>query len=132
MLRDEEKLRSIRPAIPVSGQTLHSGAEEFQNDVLRPILKLQHDLLIALLAHQTHFKICLQRHLIREEFQTEIKVFINNQAQLKNQIIGLVLGMLTLEEFEKYYQDHQEYNKRIIQMAMQRALDHYFKKEDAQ
>lgn len=131
MSRDEEKLKSLRPVIPASGNTLHSDIETFQNDVLRPILKFQNDILLSLLQNQAHFHVCLQRHLVREEFQTEIKVFINNQAQVKNQIIGLALGMLTSEEFEVYSANHQEFNKRIIQMAIQRATDFYFKKENS-
>jgi hypothetical protein len=126
MIRDEDKLKSLRPSIPASGQKLFSSAEEFQNDVLRPILKFQHDILIRLLQNQAHFQTCLKRHQIKEEFQTEIKVFINNQAQVKNQIIGFVLGLLTESELETYIENHQEYNKRIIQMAIQRATDHHF------
>ena len=40
--------KSIRPILPnIASQTYKSQGEAFQNITLRPILKMQHDLLIA-------------------------------------------------------------------------------------
>ena len=50
-MRDEQKLLQLRPELQLP--TLQSGVEEqFQNQTLRPILKMQHPLLASLMLTQ--------------------------------------------------------------------------------
>ena len=50
-MRDDQQLIQLRPALSLS--TEQSGAiEQFQNQTLRPILKLQHDLLVQMFLSQ--------------------------------------------------------------------------------
>ncbi len=49
---------------------------------------------------------------------------INDQLlknlQLKNLVLGIIIGHLNEIEIEQYFKNNKEYNKRIIQMSIQR------------
>ncbi|WP_312344644.1 glyoxalase [Chryseobacterium binzhouense] len=96
-------------------------AEElFQNTVLRPIIKLQNDILL------THFFHYLKNTKINwESFSSEKRnTFIENSFQkdniLKNTYIGMVIGMMNVEELQIYYTENKMFNKRIINMITER------------
>ena len=45
------------------------------------------------------------------------------EVRMQNQLIGLVIALMTATEFEVYSQAAKEYNKRIITMQIKRYLD---------
>jgi len=99
--------------------------ERFQNKTLRPVLKLQHNIFVLLFnteseKHKTNMKLLS----ILEQ-----KIFIKNLIQknlvLKNQFLGIVIGMFTQGELEIYLKNTAEHNKRIINMIVQRIESIY-------
>jgi len=90
------ELLSIRPKIDVDSPTKQSPAEVFQNNTLRPILKYQHVITLRLL--------------------------MNNKG-FRSQILGCIIGMMTIEEYDQYQSNAREYTKRIINMQIQRYAD---------
>ncbi len=100
-----------------------SALEQFQNSVLRPVIKLQHSLIIALFnKYLTHANFNTQS-LNNEQIKEFIRTSISKNQHLKNQYIGLISGMFTKDEFEHYLSNSSEYGKRIIQMIIQRLQD---------
>jgi hypothetical protein len=100
-----------------------SDVEYFQNTTLRPIIKLQHSLLIAfykeyLISRKTDFKNLSKEQAI---------LFINNSLakdnRLKNRVLGLIMGLFTVEEFHVYTKKSAEINKRIFGIIKQRFSD---------
>ena len=67
--------------------------EKFQNEVLRPIIKMQHNLLIA---------------------------SFNNY---KNINLGFIIGHFSMDEFSFYSLNTSEMNRRILQIISQRIKD---------
>ena len=125
MNRSEELLK-LRPKIKRIKLDLNTlSVEQFQNDTLRPILKIQHDLLLAL------FHTSLNKHKIQfDELTTEKKEeklneLFQKNLNFKNQSLGAVLGLLTAEEFTAYQKDPSVYNRRIITMLKQRVMSTY-------
>lgn len=95
-------------------------AEIFQNQTLRPVLKLQNDLYLSLfinyaLRQKADFPI-----LSAFKKQTFIEQSLQKDAVLKNTFIGMTIGMFTLEELEVYQSDSKVFNKRIITMLIER------------
>ena len=45
------------------------------------------------------------------------------EVRMQNQLVGLVIALMTTTEFEVYSQAAKEYNKRIITMQIKRYLD---------
>ncbi len=125
MNRSEELLK-LRPKIKRIKHDLNTlSVEQFQNDTLRPILKIQHDLLLALFhtslnKHKTQFD-----ELTTEKKEEKLNELFQKNLSFKNQSLGAVLGLLTAEEFTAYQKDPSVYNRRIITMLKQRVMSTY-------
>ena len=110
----------LRPIIKTKEFEKSTDEEKFQTLTLRPILKLQNDLLLGLFKnHITESKIMYY------SLSPENKVlFIENSLQknivLKNKLIGVTLGMLTMEELAVYSANTNLYNKRIMSLLIER------------
>ncbi|MDG1276483.1 MAG: hypothetical protein P8O16_04330 [Algoriphagus sp.] len=110
----------LRPIIKTKEFEKSTDEEKFQTLTLRPILKLQNDLLLGLFKnHITESKIMYY------SLSPENKVlFIENSLQknivLKNKLIGVTLGMLTIEELAVYSANTNLYNKRIMSLLIER------------
>lgn len=110
--------KEIRPII--DSEPSQNQEEHFQNETIRPILKLQHELLVLLFE-----KYLLKR---KQSFEgksaSEISKYINaslkNDHQLKSLLLGFVIGLFTYEELKLYYGSETSLNKRIIAMIIQR------------
>ena len=122
MNRTEELLK-LRPKIKTIKQDLKTTSEEqFQNDTLRPILKFQHEILLAL------FHACLLKNKSRfddlslEEKEAKINMLFQKDLSFKNQSLGAVIGMLSVSEYTVYTEHASAYNRRIITMLKQRIM----------
>ena len=125
MTRTEELLK-LRPNIKTIQQDLNtSSMEQFQNKTLRPILKFQHDILLVL------FHACLAENksaftgLTTEEKEEKVNQLFQKNLRFKNQSIGAIVGMLTVEEYTIYAEDTSSLNRRIITMLKQRIMSTY-------
>ncbi len=97
-----------------------SDEEIFQNKTLRPILKLQNELI--LLAFQSYLdqnKILFTSFSLDKKMKT-IESILLKDAQFRNLLKGFVLGLFTLEEYSIYSKNKSELNKRIRTMLIER------------
>ena len=119
-----QKLIQIRPLIP-SAKILPdmSPEERFQNETLRPIIKLQNDLLLASFQNyivktkNTFYELKLEKRMdyITNAIQKDIK--------FRNSLKGMVIGQFTLEEYDTYIQNSSALNKRMMNMVIKRLQD---------
>lgn len=120
------KKKDLRPVIPSAKiNNTMTAEEQFQNRVLRPIIKLQHECIIGL----------FDQHLQKAEVDittfdklkksTYLKSCTSRNQPLRNQYIGMIIGLLTEEEFAVYLRNMGEYSRRIMQMISQRIQDTY-------
>lgn len=118
--------KDLRPTIEFDEEGLAKTKEEaFQNDVLRPVIKLQHDLLIQLFKSKVKaINIQLER-MNSVEKQQWIQNYIQKEIGLRNLIIGLVVGLFELEELEIYLDHSSNLNKRIIQIVTKRIVGEF-------
>lgn len=110
----------LRPIIETKEFENSTVEERFQTQTLRPVLKLQNELLLGL----------FKNHIIESKntfyaLNPEKKdLFIENSLQknlvLKNKLLGLTIGMFTIEELEVYSTQTNLYNKRIISLIVER------------
>jgi len=97
-----------------------SSEEVFQNTTLRPILKLQNELII--LVFQNYIK---KNNIPFNDFSAEkkmssIEAIISKDIQLQNTLKGVVVGLFTSEEYGFYSNAIATYNKRIKAMLIER------------
>jgi hypothetical protein len=120
--RDDKALVEIRPNVILESFNSDRENERFQNETLRPILKLQHNLLVDFILNQPKFDSVLKHKEVRKVFEDKLKDFIN-QAYLKGQLIGMITGHFTSFELKFYLTQSKDINKRISQMLLQRFTD---------
>lgn len=114
----------LRPTLDISFLAESTEVENFQNQTLRPILKLQNDL------YETLFESYATRQ--KSDYETlsgaKKRTFIEQSLQkdmvLKNTFIGVTIGLFTLEELAVYATQTKDYNRRIITMLIERLKSH--------
>lgn len=121
----DKKERPKLPAAITIG--ISNSAEDFQNKVLRPIIKMQSELLLA----HVHSKFPVLNinfqslDLLKQKAVLE-KLFSKDQA-FKREIIGMVIGHFSLAEYHSYQEISKELNRRITQIVHNRCLDFLLK-----
>ncbi len=114
-------LLDIRPALPqaaVQADTLP--AEAFQNSVLRPILKLQHPLLMRIMAHYLRQKKLDIATLSTVRQHELIAHLLHTDQRLIHLVTGLVVGLMTEDEYATFLLYEKELLKRIRSLSIQR------------
>jgi len=113
--------QSLRLQLDIKDQKQgKSFEEEFQNEILRPILKLQHDLILAFFhRHVTKRKVQFTGLSQIQKNEYTLQLFKKDQSFIV-ELRGLILGLLDLEEYEKYQTKASDLNKRISSMALKR------------
>ncbi len=110
----------IRETLEIPVLEASNAEEYFQNQTLRPILKLQND--IYLLLFSTYA--LRQNKDFASLSASKKRLFVEQSLQkdgvLKNTFIGITIGMFTAEELETYILDSKGYNKRIAAMVIER------------
>jgi len=116
--------KDIRPIILQAGiNEGTSKAEEFQNIVLRPILKMQNELFLAVVnSHLDKKRISLHGMPMLKKEQTLRKTLTSDNL-LKNELRGMVIGQMELSEFKAYLLIQPEAKKRIATMLEERIVD---------
>ena len=121
----------IRPEITSAKIHANMSAEErFQNETLRPVIKLQNELLL----------VSFQNYIVKMKNKFyELKLdkrmdYIANTIQkdikYRNSLKGIIIGVFTIEEYEHYIKNSSALNKRIMTMVIKRVQDQiqYFEK----
>jgi predicted histidine transporter YuiF (NhaC family) len=112
-----------RPVIEDLIKENMSALELFQNQTLRPVIKMQHTLLIAAFnSYKLKRKIDFSS-LTEQKKRSKIKAVFIKDINHKNQTIGIIVGAFSLEEYAYYSLNASELNKRIIQILIQRTQD---------
>ena len=97
--------------------------EDFQNKVLRPILKFQNDLLINLFIKYSHNKKQVFKILELEVKEKVIDDNFKKNSSLRQLLLGSVIAFFTSDEFITYDNFTYEINKRIFSMLKARLKD---------
>jgi len=97
-----------------------SSDELFQNEVLRPILKLQNDLLLAaflnyLIKNKMGFK-----NQTPEKNEAMIEIALQKDIKLWNVFKGMIVGLFTRDEYTLYLKNYSSLNKRMRGMLIER------------
>jgi hypothetical protein len=97
-----------------------SSDELFQNQVLRPILKLQNDLFIASFQNNlAKNKIDFNSYSV-ERKMAMIENSIQKDIKFRNALKGMIIGWFTIDEYSIYIKNSSSLNKRMMGMLMER------------
>src|SRR6056300_1624784 len=121
--RPNDLLR-IRPEIKKT-QTFESmGIEErFQNETLRPILKLQNPLLIEVFQNYIQKRKGMFYELSVEKKFDYIESSLIKDQKFRNSVKGMLIGHFTVAEYKVYQQQSSSLNKRMMHLVINRLKD---------
>ena len=121
----------IRPVLKNLINSNISDLERFQNEVIRPIIKMQNNLLVAFFNNYIRNR-KIEFNKLEAEFQkNKINTILTKDVNFKNILIGSIIGHLNENEIKIYLKSKSELNKRIIQMVMQRLQDNLIPQDEA-
>ncbi len=112
--------------LELRGETLgaitdQSSLEEvFQNRTLRPILKLQNDLLIQVFINYVVKQKSVFFSLTPEKKMAYIENVIHRDIKFRNSLKGMIIAFFTLDEYAEYIQNSSNLNKRMMNMLAER------------
>ena len=113
-------LKELRGQTIGSVSTQSSTEELFQNEVLRPILKLQNELLIASFKNYSVKYKSDFYNLTIEKKQATIENAIQKDVKYRNTLKGMIVGLFTVEEYLIYIKNSSNINKRMMSMLIER------------
>ncbi|MFC4636143.1 glyoxalase [Dokdonia ponticola] len=116
-------IKRIRPEIPSARVYDQMSSEErFQNETIRPIMKLQSPLLIEV------FRNYIAKHknvfygLSIEKRIDYMENAIQKDMKFRNSLKGIIIGQFTVEEYLTYIQNSSALNKRMMNIAKERLV----------
>lgn len=122
-MQRDQNIISLRPEVKTEES---SGLEQFQNNVLRPILKLQHSVTLMLLHHSKHYTKQTFSEDNQALYQSQIEQYLSKDTALRQLLLGTFVGMMTSSELEFYFEHQKEISKRLLSMQVKRFVDTRF------
>ena len=99
--------------------------EKFQNEVLRPVIKLQNTLIIMCFEHFLN-KLKLDLQVLDKNKKNELIIgLFNKNRELTIELRGLIIGLFTLDEYSYYLKVRSKINKRISSIILKRVQDYF-------
>lgn len=114
---DEQRL-ALRPDLSLAPAA--APEEQFQNNTLRPIMKLQAPLLQAVLRmFLTKRKVKIYEAPAAEKI-AKVKEMVTRDNRLRGLLFGIALGQFTAEEMNYYVAHESEVNRRMTNLLVER------------
>lgn len=118
----DTNLRALRPDVPVDTDEAQP-VERFQHEVLRPILKLQNDVILQVVDQ------FVQKYHTDYERRSDtdrraiLRNLLKQDSKLKRFLFGMMAGLFTAEEFAFYLAHEGELRRRMVPLLIQRVDD---------
>jgi hypothetical protein len=114
-------LLKIRPKIKkVKDFPNMSDDERFQNETIRPILKLQNPLFILVFKNYIQKRKRVFYDLSLDEKMIYIESSIVKDQNFHNSLKGIIIGHFTVAEYRQYILHFSSLNKRMMNMLIKR------------
>jgi len=123
MTTRSKNLLSVRPIIASARIYDAMSADElFQNKTLRPIIKMQHDLVIAVFSNYITKRKSVFYELSLEKKLAYIDNAIHKDMKFRNSVKGMIIGQFTVEEYKLYIINSSALNKRMMNIVKERLI----------
>ena len=121
----------IRPVLKNLINSNTSNIERFQNQVIRPIIKMQNNFLVVFFEDYLKNRKIEFYILKYEDQENKINTILTKDINFKNILLGSIVGHFDDNEIKVYLKSTSELNKRIIQIIKQRLLDNCITQDEA-
>lgn len=107
--------------VKFGNENVESLSEEyFQNNTLRPILKLQNDLLIEVFKNYAVKQKNTFFELSPDKKEKYIENVIQKDIKFRNSLKGIIIALFSVEEYLDYIKNSSNLNKRMMTMLIER------------
>jgi hypothetical protein len=114
----DQVLLDIRPEIPSAVVTDSMSEEEFfQNNTIRPIAKLQNDLLVEVFKHYIKKHKNVFYDLPIDKRLDYIENAIHKDMKFRNSLKGIMIGQFSIQEHKQYVKNSSALNKRMLNIV---------------
>lgn len=118
-MRNELALLALRPDLGLD-TTQSSPAETFQNRTLRPVLKMQHEVLLHIFQHYIRKR---KNAFVQRSPQAQLEYIthsVRHDAGLRHLLAGAIAGHFTLTELSFFLENEADVMKRLADLIVQR------------
>ena len=99
----KKTIAALRPEITSIERLVGmTDVEKFQNDVIRPILKYQHDVIVGYAISKAVDRNSKFPNLTTIEKERYLDKVTLKDSKIKQALNGMVIGLMTIEEMNKY------------------------------
>jgi hypothetical protein len=121
--RPDAALLALRPSIATEPASGDATVADFLHHTLRPVLKLQNEVLLAVVADfvRDHHVPLAAAGLPNQ--QRQLTELLTRNLKLRYTVVGLISGLFTSAELEYYRQHRPELNRRLLELAVRRVQD---------
>lgn len=121
MINSPDPRLGIRPQITTAPAKQPN--EAFLHQTLRPVLKLQNELLVSISWHFLEKRKVKWAQLNEQQRLQQIQDSIGKDNKLRGLLLGCILGQFTASELTYYLENEAEINRRISALLIQRLQD---------
>jgi|TARA_B100000795_G_C22780888_1_gene432223 hypothetical protein len=122
-MKRDNKIVDLRPIITtVDLELVKSKEEQFQNEVLRPIIKFQHELILLIFNTYLQNKKIDLESISSEKRYDRITSFFQNDRDLVSELKWVIVAYFTSVEYQNYNSMKSDINKRLVQIIKERIL----------
>ena len=120
MKRDKQVVE-LRPVITtINSELVRTDQERFQNEVIRPIIKFQHELIVKIFCKYLQKKNIDLASMSKENKVLKITSVSKKDRLLVNELKCIIIAYFTSSEYENYSSMRAEINKRLTQIIKER------------
>ena len=120
--RRDAALVALRPDVPAADASLAvSPTEAFLHATLRPVLKLQNETVLALIAAHVAGLVKDFDRFAPDDQRDRLGTLMRADSRLKRTLVGAVLGMLTADELAFALAHDAEVRRRIVALLAERV-----------
>ncbi len=116
-------LAALRPRVPSADPDLAATpVEAFLHWTLRPVLKLQNETILALVADHVGRLVTGFGRAAPDDQRERLGALMRADSRLKRTLVGSVLGMLTADELAFALAHDAEVRRRIVALLTERVV----------
>ncbi len=123
-MKRDEMIVNLRPSIAtIKSNLMSSDQETFQNEVVRPIVKFQHDIIVVIFTAYLNQKKIQLDSMSTENQVIKITSVVQKDRALAMQLQSIIVAYFTSEEYKQFNSMRSSINKRIVQIIRERIIN---------
>lgn len=117
----DRALLALRPRVDADPEAAVSDVEAFLHRTLRPVLKLQNETLLALVAADVRKRVPGFDRFAPDDQRARLVQTLRQDSRLKRVLLGVVYGALTADELAFALDHEAEVRRRVVALLTERV-----------